>query len=97
MRSVSSCTSVDQSAATSRMNNRVVDGGCFTLDRGIWKLHEGCEWSFDSRDPSITSCQIAISGYVFEFLAFVLCLAMLLLDYLLLRRSGSSPRVPSPA
>ena len=66
-----------------------MNGGCFTWDGSRWLIYEECEWHLDRHDPSITSCPIAVSDYIFEFLAGSLCTVMLLLAYLLLRHGGS--------
>ncbi|KAK8035832.1 hypothetical protein PG991_001905 [Apiospora marii] len=88
LKSVSSCTSED---ATSRADNRITNFGCQVNDLE----HDArCQDLYrDSKDPSMARCQRAVTDYSFEYIGFILCVAMVFLGYVLARRGGSTPTV----
>jgi hypothetical protein len=88
MRSVTSCTSNVDYADGFRWANKILNGGCVDFDDSN-QMKDRC----GIRDLQYTlseRCQRAQADYVFQFLGFIFSMAMIVLGWVLHRRSGTN-------
>jgi hypothetical protein len=91
LKSVTSCTSKDISGELTRFANKILNGGCIKNDDGEPYCYVGDRSDSDNiHYPDLVGrCQRAQADYVFEFLGFVVGLALVALGFLAWRRGGT--------
>ncbi|ETS85651.1 hypothetical protein PFICI_03676 [Pestalotiopsis fici W106-1] len=92
LKSVKSCTGKDAVSEVTRFTNKILNGGCTTKNGQLW-CYVGSDADNDGIHPDLIGrCQRAQADYVFEFLGFIVGLALITLGFLAWRRGGSRTR-----
>ncbi|KAI0907357.1 hypothetical protein F4823DRAFT_564922 [Ustulina deusta] len=89
MRSVSSCSATDKVSEYNRVTNKILSGGCITIEGNLVCLHAATS---GGKDLTPGRCSMAQADYVWEYVGFSLGVLMVFTGYLLSRRGrGGTP------
>lgn len=69
-----------------RIGNKVLNGGCARDEDG----NVVCAWADGTQDFTIGRCKRARVDSVFEYVGFIFAIGIIVITYLVRRRSGST-------